>query len=87
MGVRMALWVVNDREVVLQIGCLESGFAGKRMILAKTNHKPVAADLFDVEIRMGKRQSDNRCINLAVKNLLGQLPCVSVSGAHSDSRE
>src|SRR5258708_1737315 len=57
------------------------------MILANANHDPVTADFFDVEIGMGERQSNDRCINLAFENFLGQLRCVSMSGAYSDSRE
>ena len=68
MRLGMALWVVNNCEVALQVGYLEHGFAGERMILAKADHKPVAAQLFHMEIGMPERQSDDRCLNHAFKN-------------------
>jgi hypothetical protein len=42
MSVGMALRVVEDREIVLQIRRLDRSFCGERIILAKTYDKSVA---------------------------------------------
>ena len=83
----MALRMVYDCEIVLQIGHLERGFRGERMILAKASHNPVSAQLFDVEVGMRERQSDDCCVNHAIKYFLGQLRRIAMGRSHSGSRE
>jgi hypothetical protein len=50
------------------------------MIAPETDDKPVPAQLFDVQVRVGQRQCDERRINEACGYLLGKMSRVSVSG-------
>lgn len=56
MRVGMSSRVVNDGEIVVQIGHLEHGFGGKQRILAKADHNPVRPHFFDVKIAMRERR-------------------------------
>ena len=42
MSVGMALRVVEDCEIVLRIRGLDRSFCGERIVLAKTDDKPIA---------------------------------------------
>ena len=78
--------MVNDREVALQIECLEQPFGGKRTILAETDHNPATAHLLDMEIWMREWQGDDCRVNHAVKNFTRQLSCIAMRGPYSASR-
>ena len=82
MRIGMALWVVNDPQIVLQVGYLEHGFARKRMISAKTDDEPVAPQFFDMQLGMRQRQCNDSCVDPAVKNFVGKLPRIPMGGPY-----
>src|SRR5215472_5269185 len=74
----MVLWVIEDGEIPLQVGGLECGLRGQRMILSKTNHDFVAPQFLDVEIRMRDRESDDCGIDHSFHNFFDQMARISM---------
>ena len=52
MCVWMTLWVVKDRQIVLQIGCLDCCFGGERVFFAEAHHNSIVSQQFNMQVRM-----------------------------------
>ena len=72
--------MVEDREIVLEIGRQHGCFFGKRMVNAETRHESIPADRLDPEARIADRQRYDRRINLAQNELLNKLDGIAVRG-------
>jgi len=71
--VKVALRMVKNGQIPLQVGGLEDGLCSKFMVAAQTHHQTFLADHLDAEMPVMNRQRDQRGVDLTAGEFVFKL--------------